>query len=194
MNQTAGPLSFALLIAEKLDLLEVPYVLGGSVASSFFGEPRTTVDVDFAVQLARQSLDQMLDTWGLDFYIPENSASIAVANRSSFNVLHHASGIKVDLFVLGHTILDHHQFQRRVHVIAQHNPVRQLWVTAPEDLILRKLDWYRLGGQVSDRQWRDVIGLIVTQHDYLDIDHIRRVAREIDLTDLVLAAFSDADL
>jgi hypothetical protein len=193
MNQPAGPLSFALAIAEKLDHLGVPYVLGGSVASSFFGEPRTTIEVDFAVQLAHRSLDRLVDAWNLDFYIPENAANNAVTNHTSFNVLHHATGVKVDLFVLGDRPLDRHQFERRIRVVVQTDPVRSIWVTAPEDLILRKLDWYRLGGQVSDRQWRDVQGMLGAQSDYLDFDHIRRVAVETDLTELFDAALSAAN-
>ena len=99
---------------------------------------------------------------------------------------------KVDLFVLGDDVLDRRQLERRVRVLVTEDPPQQLWIGSAEDQILRKLAWYRAGGQVSDRQWRDVIEILAVQSGRLDLEELRTAAEELGLSDLVEPAIAEA--
>lgn len=186
-----GPLALVVRIAAILDDLDIPYALGGSVASSFFGEPRATADVDIAIRLSVESGESFLERALAEFYVPTDSARAAIRTHQSFNLLADASGFKVDLFVLGDGLLDRRQLERRVLIPMPDVPTG-LWVTSPEDQVLRKLDWYRLGGSVSDRQWRDVVGIILVRGTALDVNYLRETAGELDLIALLDEALADA--
>ena len=187
-----GPLDVAFDVIEILDRHDVGYVLGGSLASSTFGEPRATNDVDFAVALTSTRLKSLIEEFrAMGYYVPEHSAAEAVAQHSSFNVVH-PSGLKADLFATGDAILDRLQMARRVRVEMPTDPPRAIWVTSPADQILRKLDWYRLGREVSDRQWRDILGLITAQQASLNLSELRRNASEAGLHELLERALGTA--
>lgn len=188
---TVGPLDLVRQIALMLDELEIPYVLGGSIASSFFGEPRSTVDIDLAVLLDGDRGDALLERATTVFYTPVDAAQKAIAAHTSFNLVDTANGFKIDIFVLGEGVLDRRQIERRTRV-AIPGVDDGVWVTSPEDQVLRKLDWYRAGGSVSDRQWRDVVGILRVQADDLDLEYIKRTAEEVDLSDLVATALEQA--
>ena len=111
--------------------------------------------------------------------------------RSSFNLIDTAHGLKVDLFVLGDSLLDRMQIERRVNIAVPHAP-NGIWVTAPEDQILRKLDWYRKADGVSDRQWRDVVGILRVNLTSLDQDYLQHTATAVGLADLLTAALNAA--
>lgn len=186
-----GPLALVIRIAAILDDLDIPYALGGSMASSFFGEPRATADVDIAIRLNAESGESFLERALAEFYVPTESARAAIQTHQSFNLLADSSGLKADLFVVGDGLLDRRQLERRV-LVPMPNAPAGLWVTSPEDQVLRKLDWYRLGGSVSDRQWRDVVGIILVRGASLDLDYLRETAGELDLLALLESALADA--
>lgn len=189
-----GPLDVAFDVIEILERLDVDYVLGGSLASSAFGEPRATNDVDIAVALTAIRLSPLIDEFRAEgYYVPERSVADAVSTFSSFNVIH-PSGLKADLFVTGDNLLDRLQMSRRVRIELPTDPPQRIWVTSPDDQILRKLDWYRLGQEVSDRQWRDILGLIAAQHANLDLGELRSIASEAGLGELLESALSTAGL
>ena len=188
---TLTPVGLAIEMASVLEAVDIPYAIGGSVASSFLGEPRTTVDIDMAVRLAEGRLALLLAAVHHAFYVPAEAARVALVEASSFNLIHHASGLKVDLFVLGDGLLDRRQIERRVMMTVRRDPLAQLWMTSAEDLILRKLEWFSSGGGVSDRQWRDVIGMLANQADYLDRAYLVSTAEAVGLADLLDAAISN---
>lgn len=162
---TLSHLQLAVAVAELLDELDLNYVIGGSVASSLVGEPRSTVDIDIAVQLEPEKLDALLTRVRPSFYVPENDAVRAVREKDSFNLIHNDAALKVDLFILGDGVLDRNQLERRMAVQVPTDPPVQLWITSTEDQVLRKLDWYRQSGQVSDRQLRDVVAILqINEH------------------------------
>lgn len=169
----------------------IPYALGGSVASSALGEPRSTLDVDIAAAMDEPRLARLLEEMRASFYVPEESAMNAVRTSSSFNALPNDHDLKVDIFVLGDNALDRWQLERRVRLEVL--PGTEIWVTAPDVLILRKLDWYRIGDEASDRQWRDVVGLIAIQGPALDRERLAADAKVVGLDRLLRRAVIEAD-
>lgn len=183
-----GPLDITLRVVRTLDQLGIPYVLGGSLASSLVGEPRATADIDLAIRIAPEDVRALVEAVEPEFYISEEAANDAVRRSASFNLVHLESVTKVDLFVLGDGILDRRQMARRVRVLVREDPPRELWIGTPEDQVLRKLSWYQAGGGVSDRQWRDVLGILAVQADRIDLNELARAAEELDLSDLLARA------
>jgi hypothetical protein len=186
------PIDLAINVATIFESLEVQYALGGSVAASLFGEPRTTIDIDFATRIELPQFEALLATAGAEFYVPEHHARKAIEAAGSFNLIHHQSGLKVDVFVLGDGLLDIRQIERHVRHVVALNPITEMWITAPDDLILRKLTWFREGGEVSDRQWRDIARLLEAQQQFLDFSDMRVVASELGLDELLSRAIDDA--
>lgn len=188
-----GPLDLLRTVVEILDDLGVPYALGGSIASSFIGEPRSTVDVDVAIRLEAELVDDLLRRAGASFYLPEEAARRAIEAHESFNLLDTETAMKVDLFVVGDSLLDRMQIERRIPVQVP-GFLTALWVTSPEDQVLRKLAWFRSGGSVSDRQWRDVVGILRVQAPTIDVAYLQRTALEVDLDRELAAALAEAGL
>jgi hypothetical protein len=187
-----GPLELVRQVGAMLDELGIDWVLGGSLASSLFGEPRSTVDVDVAIRIGPEAVEALVERAKRDFYVPEAAARVAAVDHSAFNLLDTEHGLKVDIFVLGDGVLDRQQLTRRVR--ADIGPGEAIWVTAPEDQVLRKLDWYRGGDMNSDRQWRDVIGLLVVQGAGLNLAYLNETARKVGLDELLTRALAHAEL
>jgi hypothetical protein len=186
------PLDLAADVARRLDRLGIPYVIGGSLASTLVGEPRSTADVDIAVELSAAMIEPLVDEVSADFYVPESAVAAAVAARSSFNLIDRRSALKVGVFVLGEDLLDRRQLERRRSVPFPVDPPQAVWVTSTEDVVLRKLRWFDDGGQVSDRQWRDILGVLRTQSSRVDDVYLDSTAEQAGLADLLERARQDA--
>lgn len=188
----ADPIEIALHIARILEELDIRYVIGGSLASSISGEPRSTLDVDVVVDLSDDKVVAVVAALGEDFYSDTEGIRRAVREKSSANLIHLTTSIKVDLFVMGGSPVDEEQMARRQRLKVATNPDRYLYVYTPEDILLQKLRWYRMGNEVSDRQWRDVLGIVVVQAEALDLVYLRRAARVLEVFDLLERALRQA--
>jgi hypothetical protein len=191
-NMATDPGVNALVLARSIgdtfDALGIDWVLGGSLASSMAGEPRATMDIDVAVRMGRDHVNPLIAAVGADYFVSETMMLRAVEDSSSFNLLHSNSVLKIDVFVLGDSPLDRHQMERRQLVeVDVGGPIR-LWVGSVEDQILRKLDWFRQGGETSDRQWRDVLGILKVQRTRIDHSYLRAAAIESHLEGLLARA------
>jgi len=183
------PVAVAVIVGSKLDELGVPYVVGGSFASSLHGEPRSTNDVDVVADLDQATVLLFVKSLGEAFYVDAPAATEAVRAGGSFNVVHIESAVKVDFFVAGTDPLDRERLRRRLAVSAADNQAT-LYVDTAEDVVLRKLEWYRRGGETSERQWRDVVAVLRVQRQ-MDNEYLRRWADRLGIADLLVRALSE---
>ena len=180
-----------LLVVDVLHGLGVPYAIGGSLASTFHGKARTTVDSDLVAELRLEQVEPFVNQLKVAFYVDESSVREAIEHRRSFNVIHLGSAYKVDIFIPRDRDFDRAQLSNAKAQIVATDPERMARMATPEDTILAKLEWYRLGGEQSERQWRDVRGIIEVQGERLDRDYMESQATGLGVEDLLQRALSD---
>jgi hypothetical protein len=190
MTEPVDPIGTALLVARHLDALGILHSVGGSIASSFAGEPRSTVDIDIVAAIEDRHVEALVVALSPEFYVEADALRRAIRTHSSANLIHQATQLKVDLFVAGGTPLDARQLARRLSVDLGEG--RRLYVHPPEDILLQKLRWYRKGGEVSDRQWRDISAIVRVQAELLDRGYLRENAQVLGVSDLLERVFAEA--
>jgi hypothetical protein len=174
-----------LQVIAVLENLEVPYHVGGSFASSIHGVPRQTRDLDLVADLMSGHVAPFTNSLRADFYVDDEAMRRAIERRSHFNLIHHATGFKVDLFVSGAGAFDRAEMERAASYPLGEDPPRSVLIKSAEDILLRKLAWYRLGGEVSDRQWGDILGIVRTQAERLDLSYLHTWATPLNVADLL---------
>ena len=167
-------------IADRLDAAGIPHMVVGSVAGSFHGEPRTTIDVDIVIDPTPASLGQFVDSLpASEYYVSDTAAIEAFERRTSFNVIHVATGGKVDLLVRRERPFSRVEFDRRVTVPLFGRPTP---IATAEDTILAKLEWAKAGE--SERQLRDVARIVAVSGDSLDLAYLHRWISELELEEV----------
>lgn len=179
-------------IARVFEKLRVPYLVGGSIASSLHGDPRSTQDADLVADLREKHVGPFVAALADRYYVDEERVSHAVRRKSSFNVIQLAHMFKVDVFVLGDDPMAREEMARRERVELA-GGAGAIEVASPEDTILQKLHWYRLGRGVSDRQWRDVLSVLEVQGNRLDRAYLARGAEEMGVADLLERALREVE-
>jgi len=182
------------IVVAALEKLKINYVIGGSYASSAHGESRSTNDIDIlatiTVTQARALAGELQDK----FYADEQAIERAVRAKRHFNVIDTENMFKVDIFPDAGSDFERQQLERRQVVVV--DPTRDLtaYVTTPEDTVLSKLRWYRLGGESSDRQWRDILGVLKLQRGKLDFEYLRVWAAQLSVSDLLIESLADVGI
>ena len=178
-------------VVEALDALGVRYYVGGSLASSAHGVARASLDVDLVVELEPVHVDALAVRLASTYYTPVDRMRAAVDERRSFNLIHLATMFKIDVFVSRGRPFDREAAARaRPQPLGDTPDAPQLRVASPEDTVLAKLEWFRLGGEASERQWWDVIGVLrVAAADRV---YLRRWAQSLGVADLLERAIEQA--
>lgn len=190
MTRADDHIDVAIRVGTALDAIRVRHTIGGSIAASFAGEPRSTVDVDLVVALTHDDVTRFVAALQGEFYIAEEALHRAIDTLGTANIIHEASNLKVDLFIAGGTPLDEQQLARRQRVEVR--PGQAIYIHPPEDILLQKLRWYKKGGGVSDRQWRDILSIVRTQGNRLDRAYLKENAPVIDVQSVLERALVEA--
>lgn len=190
------PLTETLAVTQEVvrifEQLGAPCIVGGSVASSLHGIPRATQDVDIVVQIAQTQVSRLLVRLADRFYVDEGAVRDAIRRGSSFNIIHLDTMYKVDVFVCTDDPLALEEFARAGEVIIDLETGATLRIADAADIILQKLIWYEIGNRVSERQWRDIIGVIKVSGEDLDMEHLCSWAVKKNLWQLLQKAFLEA--
>lgn len=181
-----------LLVAQTLERLGIRYAVAGSLASSLHGTMRSTLDVDIIADMRLEHIPHLVAALSDEFYMDRETIREAIEQSGSFNLIHYGTSFKVDIFVRGLRPFDQMQLERRQGLVVATEPEQSVYVISPEDTILSKLDWYRMGGEVSDLQWRDVLGVLKVRAGELDMDYLRKWAAELRVHDLLERALTEA--
>jgi len=153
----AEPFKIIHLVAEQLQRLDIQYYVGGSLASSYYGIPRATQDIDIIAAIATDHVTPIVRAFERGFYVDDGMIRDAIRNQSSFNMIHLETMFKVDIFVWKSEPFSLEEMARRKAWMIPEQSDRQLYFASAEDTILQKLNWYRKGGETSERQWHDIL-------------------------------------
>ena len=179
------PIEVTLKVTGVLEALGISYLIGGSLASTLYGMLRTTQDSDIIAEMRLEHLQPFVSALQADFYLDEEMIAGSIQHNSSFNIIHRETMFKVDVFIPRPRPFLRSQLARaRKQTFSFESEVSAKFAS-PEDTILSKLEWYRMGGEVSDRQWRDILGVIKTQAGALDRDYLQEWAKELKVADLL---------
>lgn len=173
-------------ITTACETVGLTWAVGGSFASAVYGEPRATNDVDVIARLRLADVRRFVAALGQDVYVDEDVIRAAIVDQGSFNVIDEATFVKIDVFVPAPGPLGEGQLARRRRFSLTDD--LQTWVLGPEDILLQKLRWYRLGAEQSDRQWRDIASILRSTKDELDWSYLRATASDAGLADLLARA------
>jgi hypothetical protein len=182
-------------VVTELRRLGVRHYLCGSFASAFYGTYRATADVDVVAELSPSHVGAFVASLRADYYVDERMILDAIARKCCFNLIHLPTSFKVDVFVAKGRRYDRAALDRIHEEDLSDGTAPGMWffLPSPEDVVLAKLEWYRLGDEISQQQWRDVIGVMQVNRHALDRPYLARWAAELGVTDLLARAWTEAE-
>ena len=187
-------LDITLFVTATFERLGIPYVIGGSLASSLHGIPRATQDVDIVARLTPGDVAAVAATLAPHFYIDESAMRDAVERRASFNVIHLGTYFKADVFVARDDEASRLQLERSQRFELPGRPGSAIVVASPEDVVAQKLYWFGLGDSVSERQWADAIGVLKVAGPRLDKEYLRVIAGLLGVEAVLRRACAEAGI
>ncbi len=179
------PIAVTIKVTETLEKLGIPYLISGSLASTLYGMVRTTQDADIVADMRLEHVQPFIISLENEFFMDEEMITESIGRKSSFNIIHRETMFKVDVFIPSPRPYHQAQLaraQRQTFVAGREVSAK---FSSAEDTILSKLEWYRLGGEASERQWRDVLGVLKTRAEALDLDYLRLWSKELQVSDLL---------
>lgn len=185
------PLEVTFKVTGVFENLGIPYLIGGSLASTLYGMIRTTQDSDLVAEMRSEHLHPFIAALQDEFYVDEAMIADAIQRQSCFNIIHRETMFKVDVFIPQPRPFLTSQLARAQRQSFQFDEEISAKFCSPEDTILAKLEWYRLGGEISERQWRDILGILKTRHGALDLAYLKKWARELKVYDLLERALAE---
>ena len=178
------------LVAQRLEELKIPYFVGGAVASIIHGEERLTKDADIVIRILPVHVQKFVKAFEADFVVSADAVQDSMARRYAFNIIHIDTAYKIDLYpITNEDEMSITAFARRQR---KDIGAGEIWIASAEDVILAKLVWFRKGGEVSDKQWRDVLGVLKVQGERLDFAYLESMAGRFGLADLLKRTRDDA--
>lgn len=176
-------------LCETFDRLGIKYLITGSQATIVYGEPRFTNDIDVVASLTRANYQAFVKSFPVkDYYISEATAQEAVDRSGTFNVLHPSSGLKIDVIIPGRSPYEVGRFERARSI--QVSPDFAAKFASPEDVIIKKLEFYKIGG--ADKHLRDIAGVLRVSGDQLNRAFIEKLAAHFGLTEIWTLALQRA--
>lgn len=172
-------------VSAALTKLGIRHYVSGSVASSFHGASRSTMDVDLIADMTDSHVSEFLKCFGQDFYLSEAAVRDAVRRKSCFNLIHLPTSFKVDVFVSRQRPFDVTAMNRAKKEQLGDSHVLEIHVATAEDAIISKLEWYRKTNETSERQWDDVTRLLKLLGDAADREYLRASAESVGVGDLL---------
>jgi len=182
-------------VVNAFEKISIPYYIGGSIASSIYGLARATVAIDIVADVKLHHISSLKQELEKSYYIDEEMIKEAIQNSTSFNLIHLETVIKIDVFIFKDIPYQQNALERKIKDTLEDDYVKtEFYFSSPEDIIISKLQWYELGGKVSERQWLDVIGVIKVQGDSLDKNYLQVWAKKLGIFELLKNAFNDAEI
>lgn len=175
-----GQDDFLKKLIRMLDKYSVPYMISGSVGSSYHGQPRATKDIDFVIAPTEEQLQNFIESLNISYYVSLEDVRDAFTNRSTFNVIDIHTGWKADFILRKDRAFSCQEFERRHQAKISGIDV---WMTSLEDMILSKLEWSE--DSSLEQQFQDALGIAVVQWDHLNIGYLRKWAKELQLQDIL---------
>jgi hypothetical protein len=192
-QEPAEAIRVTLAVSSELERLGVTYLVGGSLASSLHGVPRSTNDVDIVAVLREEHAEPLAGALKDRFYVDADMIRDAIARRSTFNVIDLTTLFKIDVFVPLMDIVTRKELQRAQTMVVDREHGSTLRLATAEDTVVQKLRWFALGNQVSERQWTDALGVLVVQRGRLDVAYLRETAQLLEVSDLLEKALLEAE-
>jgi len=178
-------------VSAALNRLGIRHYVGGSVASSFHGASRSTMDVDLVAEMTDTHVTEFLKSFSKDFYVSEVAIRDAIRRKSCFNLIHLLTSFKVDVFVSRQRPFDVSAMNRAKREHLGDSEGLEIPIATPEDAIVSKLEWYRKTNETSERQWDDVTRLLKLLGNAADMGYLTASAKSVGVQDLLERLLSE---